>query len=214
MSLIAKMKSLLPTDYDVVVDASINGKNLRAIAPHFWETPALPSTAPEFSFSLTGPSNPIPKSITINFGKTNCSYTVSGTDELWVAGAFEEIGEALRSKQSVVRRLYENYALTINFLSFLIALIALPSLDVPSRAALLLAWFLLAVIYLLIHRTTTTTLLYLKAESKDRKSFIDYPRILTTVVGAGVIGAITAAWGVLSGDTIMNLLQALITAQK
>ncbi|MBY3184172.1 hypothetical protein HFO24_21250 [Rhizobium laguerreae] len=203
--LVATMKALLPSPFDVVIKADVGRKEISAIAPDFWSTPGLPREISFITLSLNEPANPIPRTLSVTFGPVTSIFSASGSNEIWVAGAFQELKTVLQSESFSWRRWWENYALTINSLSILIALIVAPSLAIVPRAILLIASVVMAVLFKAFHERTTRTRVFLKSDYKETP-WLDYPKIVTGLAGAAIIGSMGFLSRFLISDHFQNLL--------
>lgn len=74
------------------------------------------------------------KSLTIDLGQSFNRVTTQGPDESWVLGELEATVSTLRQKQSWLSTAIGKYRVNINQLIFLGALVAMPDLELTSRA--------------------------------------------------------------------------------
>lgn len=202
--LCSAMKVWLPSAYDVIVRAEIDGQEVRRFAPHFWEMPSLPSRASSLNLWLSEPGE-IARSINVSLSADDCSYTVSGADEIWVSGTLHRIEKTFERKHSWWKRVYEKHALNLNGIALLLAIAFVPSLDLLDRIILLGSTVALAWVIKQLHDWTTALKIYLRTDYKET-SYIELPRLLTTLAGTALIGFVTWGYNVLSGGALQNLL--------
>lgn len=179
----ALMKHLLPTSFEVVFAADINGEEFRRIGNHFWNLPALPKRSAVVSLSLTEPGGPIVRSVNITFSTDNSSFVVSGPDDVWVAGTFRKLETVLASKYGRWRWPIEKYALNINGLFFLATLAYLPELNLSQRLVALAVVVSIAVLYKFAYDALTTVRVYLTTDKKEGRLF-ELPRYITALANA------------------------------
>lgn len=208
--LVTTMKALLPGPFEVVIKADVGRKEISALAPDFWSTPGLPREINFITLSLNEPANPIARTLNVTFGPMTSSYSASGPSEIWVAGAFQELKTTLQLDGISWRRWWENYALTINSVNILIALIVAPSLPIVPRAVLLVSSIGVAFAFKYFHDRTTRTRVFLRSDYKETL-WIDMPKIVTGLAGTALVGAIGALATFLKGDQFQHLLQLLQT---
>jgi hypothetical protein len=214
--LVATMKALLPSPFDVAIKADVGrkigaeSKEISRLAPDFWSIPSLPREINFITLSLNEPSNQIPRSISVTFGPVSSFYSASGPDEIWVAGAFQELKTTLRLEGYSWRRWWENYALAANGVNILLALILAPSLPLIPRAILLVSSVGLASAFKYFHDRTTRTRVFLRSDYKETP-WLDVPKIVTGLAGAAIVAAVGGLAAFLRGDQFQHLLQWLQT---
>ncbi|WP_377296025.1 hypothetical protein [Rhizobium sp. SGZ-381] len=177
------IKHLLPTPFEVVFAADVNGEEVRRIGNHFWSLPALPTRTAIMSLSLTEPGSALVRSINVTFSADNSSFVVSGPDDVWVAGTFRKLETVLASKYGRWRWPIEKYALNINGLFLLATLAYLPELTLGQRLAALTAVVGVAALFKLAYDAVTTVRVYLKTDKKDGRLF-ELPRYITALANA------------------------------
>jgi len=208
--LVTTMKVLMPSPFDVVIKADVGKKEVIAYAPDFWSTPGLPREINFITLSLNEPASPIARTLSVTFGPMTSSYSASGPNEIWVGGAFQELKTTLQLDGFSWRRWWENYALTINSINILIALIVAPSLPIVPRAVLLVSSIGVAIGFKYFHDRTTRTRVFLRSDYKETL-WIDMPKIVTGLAGTALVGAIGGLATFLKGDQFQHLLQWLQT---
>lgn len=202
--LCSAMKVWLPTTHDVIVRAEIDGQEVRRFEPHFWELPNLPNRAARLNLWLSEPGE-IARSININLSPGDCSYTVSGADEVWVSGTLNRVEKVLGRKHTWWKRAYEKHALNLNGIALLLAIAFAPSLDLVGRLLLLGSTVVLALAIKQLHDRTTALKIHLRSDYKETP-YIELPRLMTALAGAALVGFVTWAYSVLSGGALQNLL--------
>ncbi|MGG7538715.1 hypothetical protein [Rhizobium sp. 12,4] len=208
--LVATMKALLPSPFEVAIKADVGRKEISALAPDFWSTPSLPREINFITLSLNEPANQIPRTISVTFGPVSSFYSASGPNEIWVAGAFQELKTTLRLEGYSWRRWWENYALAANGVNILLALILAPSLPLIPRAILLISSVGFAFAFKYFHDRTTRTRVFLRSDYKETP-WLDMPKIVTGLAGAAITAAIGGLAVFLRGDQFQHLLQWLQT---
>lgn len=203
--LIAIMKARLPTPFQVVVRTNLGGKDVNVLSPDLWTTPGLPRVTSVISLSLTEPANPTARAINITVGTNGTTYSVSGPDEVWVAGVFEEIRSMHLFKRRMYRAFYEENGLSINLVLVLLAVAYSPDLPFARRIVLLSAAIGLALIFRHFYNLTTASEVHLRDDRKVT-SWVDVPRLITGLVGAAIVALVPYLNSLLSGDLLQRLL--------
>lgn len=177
------MKHLLPSPFEVVFAADINGEEFRRTGNHFWNLPALPKKTGFASLNVTEPGAGLVRSISITFSANNSSFVVSGPDDVWVAGTFRKLETVLSSKYGRWRWPIEKYALNINGLVFLAMLAYLPELNLGQRLIALAVVVGAAGLFKFAYDAVTTVRVYLTTDKKDGRLF-ELPRYITALANA------------------------------
>lgn len=207
-TLVHAMRELLPSSYDVVISANADAKDIRRLSASFWDNATLPDRAEFLSLSLTEPPDGIQRNINIVLGSVECSFSISGSSAVWVDGAFHQIESILRRHHSLWRKIYEKHALNINGIFFLVVLVLLPSLDLPSRAFLILTLAFVVLSFKWLHNKTTALRIFLRSERKETR-LIDLTELATLLLGAGILAAVPFAYQWLKDDGLKRLFEAL-----
>ncbi len=182
--IIATMKHLLPSNFDVWIKAGDEGREeLTAFDKVFWQKPNLPRDVTQLTLSLSEPPSPIARVLTVSLSSENSFYSASGMDEVWVAGAMQRMGDAFENKRRWWRALYEAYGLSFNSIALIVAFIAAPSLQIIPRAIFTLITLLLMIAFYFLHRATTKMKIHLKHDYKP-SPLIELPRLVTGVAGS------------------------------
>lgn len=177
------MKHLLPSPFEVVFAADINGEEFRRTGNHFWNLPALPKKTGFASLNVTEPGPGLVRSISITFSANNSSFVVSGPDDVWVAGTFRKLETALSSKYGRWRWPIEKYALNINGLVLLAMIAYLPELNLGQRLVALAVVVGAASLFKFAYDAVTAVRVYLKTDKKDGRLF-ELPRYITALANA------------------------------
>ncbi len=206
------MKELLDTPFQVVIHAGTfsagqSKKDIRKFASDFWDDPSLSKHAEFLNLSLSEPGE-LPRSIDVNLGTVDCSVSVTGADDVWVSGCSHELEQFFSNKNSRWRNFYENHALNFNGIAFLIALTLLPSLELIPRIFLMASTLTLILLFKAFHGLTTSLRIFL-LQDQTETNWLDLPRILNTLLGAGFVASVPAAYAWLSNNGLQNLLDWL-----
>jgi hypothetical protein len=199
------MKKMLPTPFQVVVRANLNGGVDNVYEPDFWKTPGLPRKTSEISFNLTEPANQIARSIDISVGRGGTTCSVSGADQVWVAGVLEELRSLSPLRRRRFRFIFEQFGLSFNFLLMLFAIALSADLSLPRRLLLFVIALGLAVAFKFLFDWATASVIFLKDDRKPT-SLLDIPRLFTTLVGTAIVGAVPWLYSFLSGGSWPALL--------
>lgn len=208
----SQMKEWLNTPFQVVIHAGTHKagqskKDIRKFDSDFWDDPSLSKHAEFLYLSLSEPGE-LPRTIDVHLGNEGCSVSVTGADEIWVSGCFNELEQFFSEKNSRWRTLYENHALNFNGLAFLISLTLLPSLDLPQRIVLMTSAITLMLLFKSFHDHTTSLRIFLQQDQTET-NWLDLPRIFNTLLGAGILAFVPVAYTWLSGNGLQNLLDWL-----
>jgi len=208
--LVEILKSSIETPFEVVIAVNSDRKGLKRLASNFWDTPNLPAEAQSLSLSISEPGEGVTRQITINVSEEDSSFNVVGRDEIWVSGTTIEIEEALRSKSSRVRWLYEKHGLSINSIAFLTTLALLPDLSIGQRFILIGITIILALGLKKLHDSTTAVRIFLKKDYKEA-SYIDVPRLATTLAGAAILALIGGTYRLLTDGSAQRVVEWLVS---
>ncbi|MBX5205865.1 hypothetical protein [Rhizobium sp. NZLR1] len=202
--LTAVMKNMLSTPFEVVVRANRNGGMDNVYEPDFWKLPGLPRETSEISLSLTEPANPLSRSIDITVGGAGTTCSVSGTNDVWVGGVLEELKSLPYLRRRRFRSIFEQFGLSFNGLLLLFAIAYSADLPLFRRLLLFAITVGLAWAFKLLYDRTTASVVFLD----DRKptSWLDGPRLFTTLVGAAIVAAVPWLYSLFSGSFLMGLL--------
>ncbi|MGO7903670.1 hypothetical protein AB9E09_03230 [Rhizobium leguminosarum] len=203
--LTAVMKKMLPTPFQVAVRADLNGGVDSVYEPDFWNTPGLPRKSSQISLNLTEPANPIARSIDISVGSGGTTCSVSGADQVWVAGVLEELRSLSSLRRRRFRSFFERFGLSFNFFLMLFAIAYSADLSLPRRLLLFVIALGLAVAFKCLYDWATASVVFLKDDRKPT-SLLDVPRLFTTLVGAAIIAAVPWLYSFLSGGSLSGLL--------
>lgn len=207
-TLVRAMRELMPSPYEVVILANADGKDIKRLAANFWDSATLPDRAEFLNLNLTEPVEGIQRNINIVLGPSECSFSISGANAVWVDGAYHQIDSLLRRHHSFWRKIYEKHALNINGLLFLIVLALLPSLDLPSRAFLLTTMIAVIFSFKWLHTKTTALRIFLRSERRETR-LIDLTELITLLLGAAILAIVPFAYQWLREDGLKRFFEAL-----
>lgn len=205
--IIATMKSLLPSPFDVVVRLEIDGDEKRVLAAALWDMTATPRTTRYIHLVLSEPGN-LPRSISLDLEPGNSSFSVVGPDEGWVGAAHHRLSRLLQRKRSRWRALFEKWGLNVNGFALLLALTLAPSLELASRVVLMVGTVAGIFAFRAAHGWVTKLRIYLRDDFKA-SSWVDGPRLVTTLLGAALIAAVGWGYGWLAGGGLKAMLSFL-----
>jgi hypothetical protein len=204
-NLIATIKLVLPSPFDVIVRLEVDGDEKRVLSADLWNLTALPRTTRYIRLVHSEPGN-LARSISVDLEQGNSSFSVLGPDEGWVGSAHHRISRLLGRKQSRWRALVEKWGLNLNGVALLLALTLVPSLaDLTSRVVLITGTLAGIFAFRAIHSWVTKLRIHL-AEDFKPSPWIEGPRLVTALLGAATIAAVGAGYGWLSGGGLKALL--------
>jgi hypothetical protein len=204
--LVLVMKSLLPSTFEVVIRSKVNGKDVSRLESGFWILPALPDRVEYLYLTLSEPGGIGPRTININLSSDDCSYSVSAANDIWVNGTFYELEQFFRNKHSRIRWIYEKYAKAVNIVIFVMGVVWVPDLPMPSRIILFSFIIFFMVIFKLLHEKTTELRVFLKTQYKEISLF-DVQKISTAAFGALISLAIPWFSTFLKDGNLQRLLK-------
>ncbi|WP_417463296.1 hypothetical protein [Kordiimonas sp.] len=207
--LVKSMKAWLPSPFDVVIRADIDGKEVRRMAAHFWLLPNLPQSTERLNLWLSEPGDGAVRSININLSRNDCSYTVTGADDIWVSGTFQEIDHVLGRKNGRWQILYQKHALNLNGIAMLLALVLLPSLELIPRFILLSSTVIFVLLIKQFHDMTTAVKVNLKTDFRPTK-YVEPSKVITTIASAALIAFVGWAFTVLNDGGLGYWIEWLI----
>lgn len=207
--LIKVMRDIYPQSGEPAIRAPVFGTDINRLASAFWAM-TLPMEVEYIHISLSEGVAFAPRTITVSLTQTGCSFSVSGSSEIWVNGVFDKLDRMLAKRRGWWRRFFEQHALNLNGFVLLAAVTLAPDLQVVSRFIFIGATLLFITLFKGLHDRVTKLRIFLR-EDYSKKAVIDLPRLYTTLLGAGIVAALTTIYAWLSRGGLQALL-ALITS--
>jgi len=107
--------------------------------------------------------------------------------------------------------MFERHALNLNGIIFVVAITVAPDLEVVSRFIFIGATIALIMVFRGLHDRVTRLRIFFREDYADKKAVIDLPRLYATLLGAGIVGALTTIYAWLNSGGLQALLALLLT---
>ena len=201
-----KMKEMIETPNDVVINARIEGIDTVMLARSFFERPNLPDELNTIRLSLSETKSFAPKSISIAFSnETPPSLTINSDDRVWVNGVFADLDKHMRRYYTWFIEKFQKNALSFNGIALLIAIGALPTLpSLLSRYLFLAIVIALMVGFKKFHDHINRVRIFPRRDRKKTK-LLDMPEVISAAATAGIVALAGYLVSFFSGDGLSRL---------
>ena len=202
-ALVAKMKELIKGSNDVVIAATIDGREVRQFSKDFFSRIGLPQYVTQMSLSLVDGRQPISSTINVHLAIRGASgFFIQSDNGLLVSGGHSELSSFFERFANPILVFYQRHGLNGNTLLLLVAVSLLPEFPLISRALILGVAITLMLLFVRLHRQLNSTKIYL--DHGVTRGVL--PKALPSIVSALVVAVITGllAWAY-SAATLDNL---------
>lgn len=202
-SLIAKIRKLIQSPNDVVVTATIDGKDVSQFSSAFLVRNDLPAKVEHVRLSVGDNRQPLQSSINIVLSNTVPSQIfIQFDNSIWLSGALSELESFFRRFSNPIITIFQRHGLNLNFIFLLVVVAFLPDLTLTNRIVFLILALILASVFYWIHNLATSTRVYLGKNISRNRLAAETPRIFS-----GLVTATMAALLGLIGSVLYRFLQ-------
>lgn len=205
--IVAKMKELVGGKNDVVVAATVDGRQIRQFSKDFFARTDLPLYVTNVNLTVNDGRQPLTSVIIVNLtDKFHSTFFVQSDNALWVGGAFAEMDDLFRRYTNPLLTVIHKHGLNANGVTLLAVIALLPDLPMLSRIALLVSSLIFANVVVFLHRRFTTTRIHL--DSAVSRGFLSkvWPSLTSALSAAAILGFVAWAY---NSATLTNLQRFL-----
>lgn len=205
--LVAKIKELIGGKNDVVIVATVDGRQIKQFSKDFFERKDLPLYVTNVNLSVNDGRQPLSNTIIVNLtDKFQSTFLVQSDNALWVGGAFAELTDLFRRYTNPLLTLIQKHGLNANGITLLAVIALLPDLPLLSRFVLLGSSLIVASAVAFAHRRFTTTKIYL--DSALSRGFLSkvWPSLTSALAAAAILTFVAWAYNSATLPNLQHLL--------
>ncbi|HWV53894.1 hypothetical protein, partial [Pseudorhodoplanes sp.] len=198
-TIVAKMRDLVGGPNDVVVAATIDGRQIKRFARDFFVSADLPQYVTAINLSINDGRQPFMSVLVINLSELESTFFVQSENALWVSGSYSELEALFRRYSTPLGSLFQKHGTNANPLLVLFALAFLPETHLLARFVILVGLVGLAMLIMRVHHGLTSTRVYL--DPALTRGFFSkvWPSLLSALSAAAILGGLTWAYNVFPG---------------